>query len=448
VLCTGDLHVGRRPSRLADGVDARGWSCACVWNDIVDYAVRERVDLLLISGDWVDHDNRFYEAFGPLERGLRRLEQAGVDTLAVAGNHDYDVLPRLATQLAGDGAGNKHFRLLGRDGRWERHTVRRDGRPPVHVDGWSFPRESVLENPLRDYPRPAGAGDGCPVIALLHADLDQPQSRYAPVAISDLRGAAAVTLWLLGHIHAGKLHDSGAGPLVLYPGSPQAMDPGEPSQHGPWLLEIDGTARRVRPVHLPMSKVRYDRLTVDVTGVATDQDLEATLSRAIRQHAASLADCCGPLEYASLRLVLTGRSPLHRRLRACCEPIRADLQVHEGNFCVRVERIEVETRPAFDLEQLARNNDAPAVLARVLLGLEARGPGGVADAGDGADALLSEVAQRLADVYGAKAYRNIATDPPPDAAAARRVLARQAYLLLDELLAQREVPAEEVAGAL
>src|SRR5688572_5171381 len=99
ILCTGDLHVGRRPSRLAEHIDARRCSCASVWNDIVEYALRERIDLLLVSGDWVDRENRFYEAFGPIERGLRVLDGAGIDTVAVAGNHDFDVLPRLADQL-------------------------------------------------------------------------------------------------------------------------------------------------------------------------------------------------------------------------------------------------------------------------------------------------------------------------------------------------------------
>src|SRR5690606_30847102 len=99
VLCAGDLHIGRRPTRLPSDVDSSRLSCARSWESIVDYAVDQRVDVLALSGDVVDQSNKFYEAIGPLERGLARLRAAGVATVAVAGNHDHDVLPQLARSI-------------------------------------------------------------------------------------------------------------------------------------------------------------------------------------------------------------------------------------------------------------------------------------------------------------------------------------------------------------
>ena len=83
VILTGDLHVGRRPSRVSDHIDCRRCSCAAAWAAVVDYALQQKADVVAISGDLVDRENRFYEAFGPLERGLRRLSEAGIDTVAV-----------------------------------------------------------------------------------------------------------------------------------------------------------------------------------------------------------------------------------------------------------------------------------------------------------------------------------------------------------------------------
>src|SRR5690606_1937215 len=98
ILCAGDLHLGRRSSRVPWDGDGAAGSCAEAWMRLVECAIRERVDLVALSGDLVDHDNRWFEAFGPLERGLKRLADAGIPVYAVAGNHDYDTLPHLRSE--------------------------------------------------------------------------------------------------------------------------------------------------------------------------------------------------------------------------------------------------------------------------------------------------------------------------------------------------------------
>lgn len=67
LLATGDIHIGRRPMRIRDAELAERASAARMWEDIVSRAVFERADVVLLSRDIVDHDNRFYEATGPLE---------------------------------------------------------------------------------------------------------------------------------------------------------------------------------------------------------------------------------------------------------------------------------------------------------------------------------------------------------------------------------------------
>src|SRR5262245_1795132 len=123
LLCIGDMHLGRRPARLpADlEVDASELGPAAAWKRCTAFAIAERVDAVLLAGDVVESANRFFEAFGVLERGVRELEAAGIRTIGVAGNHDVEVLPRLADEIAG-------FHLLGRGGRWESVEVARDGR--------------------------------------------------------------------------------------------------------------------------------------------------------------------------------------------------------------------------------------------------------------------------------------------------------------------------------
>jgi DNA repair exonuclease SbcCD nuclease subunit len=432
IVLTADLHVGRRPSRVDDEGLCRRASCAAACGAVVDLALREKADVVAIAGDLVDRENRFYEAFGPLERGLRKLSDAGIDTVAVAGNHDFDVLPRLADQMTAT-----RFRLLGRGGQWQRHTLERDGRPVLHVDGWSFPSESVLDNPLRAGV-PAAPADGMPAIGLVHGDLDAASSRYAPLSLADLRGTCH-RFWLLGHVHKPALHEADGCCTVLYPGSPQGMDPGETGPHGPWLLDLNGQPR-LRPRHLQTCVVRYERLEVDVGGTAGKEQLQSRVIRALRQHLHACADSCETLKLVSFRLVLTGRTVMHRQLRQFCREIQPDLELAAGDVEARIEKIDVETRPAIDLPELARGAGAPAALARLLSDLSsgAREPATVS--------LVDQLVRELGGVWEARPYlplnRPADVEHPPEAApddqAARSLLLDRGLLLLDELLAQKE----------
>ncbi|CAN5773129.1 DNA repair exonuclease [soil metagenome] len=428
ILCTADLHMGRRPSRLPSHIDSGELSSTRCWAVIVDTAIEERVNLIALSGDIVDQANRYYEAVGPFEEGVKRLAGAGIRVVAVAGNHDHETLVAIARNFAPE-----VFTLIGRGGNWERVTIERDGQPVLHVDGWSFPQASYTDDPLREY-RPAPSG-GVPVLGLLHGDLDAAASRYAPVRLADLRSHPAA-LWLLGHVHAPALREEEEQVTVLYPGSPQAMDPGEAGWHGVWIAEIDG-AKRFSLRRVPITTVRYDSVEVDVGGEQSMGDVDARVSNAVRNHLReTLESGCGPLRYLSLRLRMVGRSTLHGELSRRMPQIVSELEMTEGGIVALVEQIEVATRPAFDLAELARGSDAPAIVARLALAIEA----GELDADQ--EALLQSATRAASEVSGTRAYRQIQDDQSGGAtsgAAVRQFLHEHSLLLLDSLLAQKEV---------
>ena len=425
VLCAGDLHIGRRPTRLPMDVDSSRLSCARAWESIVEYAVDQRVELLALSGDVVDQSNRYYEAIGPLERGLVRLREAGVTTVAVAGNHDHDVLPQVARSLNDDS-----FRLIGVGGVWERVTITSASGERVHVDGWSFPSEHVQYDPLRSYePQPDG---DAPVLGLLHADLDAPGSSYAPVALTDLQ-ARSVALWLLGHVHIPRLVDSGYGAPVLYPGSPQAMDPGEPGVHGAWLAELRPLARPA-PTLIPLSGVRYDADTVDVDGAAAIDDLRGRLERHVTSTMSRMArESADHLRVLSLRVAITGATALHREVRREAAIVQRDFDWRDGDVRGFVETVSVDTRPARDLEALARGDDAVAVLAQLALELASDDP--LAHSAP----IMGDVREVANALIGARQYRHVEDVRDGFDDAALRTIARQQSLaLLDELLSQKD----------
>jgi DNA repair exonuclease SbcCD nuclease subunit len=427
VLCTGDIHIGRRASRLPDPLpshlEAGQFSSAAAWGAVVDAALREQVDLVAVSGDVVDRQNRYFEAIGPFERGLRRLADAGIEVVAVTGNHDFDVLPLLAR-----GASGKYMRLLGAGGSWERHTVERSGVAVLHIDGWSFPSEHVLGNPLLSYSPPPA--DGVPVLGLVHADLDQSASQYAPVGLADLH-RQPVAAWLLGHIHHPRAIAEGGQPLVLYPGSPMAMDPGETGAHGPWLLEIrPGQAVTFRQI--PTSHIRYDTLPIDLDGINERDELLNDVTSSIQQRLLELARDGSDLSCVAFRLVLTGRTPLHRELSRHLRDLD-DFQPQARSVTGYVDRVLYETKPAINLDELVLRHDPPGELARVLVALESDPlPAAYRE-------LLDDTLARLNDVRRHRTYAAISDDERPDLASARRHLLREGYQLLDALVAQQEV---------
>jgi len=453
LLCSGDLHVGRRPSRVEGFLDAAQCSCAAMFGQIVARAIAERVDAVAFSGDLVDQSNKYHEAFGPLERGLRELAQAGIDVVAIAGNHDFDVLPRLAEAM-NDASAAGRFHLLGRAGSWD-CTLIGDGRnsPPLRVIGFSFPTERFTDNPLRTLQTSGLAGfadsDG-PILGLLHADLDQPQSVYAPVMRRDLCSncAADASMWLLGHIHRPQwIPSDGATPALLYPGSPAAMDPGEGGVHGPWIVEID-SAGRVSARQIPLSLVRYDEIEIDLTGVATTEAFDAMLPKRIREHVAAACEACAgggsAPELLCARVRLIGATSLHRELRTLAQAAVEQLDIQVNRCRVRLDGITIDTRPPVDLRSLAVGHSVVAELSRLLLELEQSENGGV----QAISPLLTQATELAEEIALCRAYQPLCGDARvgdgDDSSTARAMLRRQGLALLDELLAQKNPsPADE-----
>jgi DNA repair protein SbcD/Mre11 len=400
------------------------------WEGLVEAAVVEGVSALLLAGDVVDRDNRYFEAYGPLVRGVARLAEAGIPVVAVAGNHDSHTLHEV-----GAGSG---LVVLGRGGRWERWTLTSPaGDPVLHVDGWSFPTPHHSGDPAAAYDLHVPS-DGAPVVGLLHCDLDVPGSRYAPVSRASL-ARCPVIAWVLGHVHAPSLREAPGAVPVLQAGSLTALDPGETGRRGAWLLEVgEEEAPRFRP--LPLSRVRYEGVEVEVDGVVDEDGLRARVVAALSERLDGVVgEGVGPLEVVSCRVRLSGRSSLGPALAALQRELPdLDLADREGVRLV-VERVEVDTRPAVDLEALAQGSGAPALLARIILGLED-------------DEALRWAAERAAGaVAGRSHYAALSARREEDGVGAVVVvepselvgggLRRQAARLLDELLRQKGVEA-------
>ena len=246
ILAIGDVHLGTACSGVPEdvsswGVDGNELTPAAALRASVEFAIEQEVDAVLFAGDVVENTNARFEAMVPLEECIQRLLGAGIQVIAVAGNHDVEALPRLASLIGG-------FTLLGAGGEWESRVIERDGAICAEVIGWSFGERRVRHSPVAqllsepiDFAAPA-----VPRIGLLHADLNASGGIYAPIRQAEL-DEAGFDAWLLGHIHKPSIESLSSpvdGKPKGYLGSLVGLDPSETGPHGPWLLACVRVASR------------------------------------------------------------------------------------------------------------------------------------------------------------------------------------------------------------
>ena len=417
ILAVGDMHLGRTPSRLAADLLARELGPAAAWRRTVDAAIEHEVAAVLLAGDVVDRDDDFFEAYRALEEGVRRLTEAGIEVVGVAGNHDLKVLPRLAEHIPA-------FRLLGRNGTWEPVTVS-DGLEIVAVWGWSFPAATAASNPLADQRFTPEPGIN---LGLLHCDRDGgTDSRYAPVSSAEL-SSAGLDAWLLGHIH--KPDALAAATPNGYLGSLTGLDRGETGPRGPWLITVDG-GHITEFEHLLLAPLRWETLDVDLAGIAEPEDAQGRLLDAVKALDTELAALESSPRAVGLSVTLAGSTRFgteaHQRIS---QDELDDLHPGAGGTRYFAHCVTSDTRPQIDLGELARRHDPVGLLAARLLLLDRP------DGDPERERLVNKARRRLRNQSGRSRWSRLkyAGDDALDPAAWLR---QAGFRALDQLLAQQ-----------
>jgi len=411
LLAVGDMHLGRVPASLPEALaeDARALGPEVAWQRCVQRAVELGVEAVLLAGDVVDRERDFFSGYDQLRGGAERLLAAGIRVLAVAGNHDTHVLPRLADAVDG-------IELLGRGGQWQTAALSSGS-----VTGWSFPTRRVTRSPLTDWSDPGGAR---PRIGLLHCDRDQADSVYAPVSSRELQ-RAGMDAWLLGHVHRPDLGDG--DPPSGYLGSVSALRASETGDRGPWLIETGGS--RVRASQLVLAPLAFEAVEIDVGGLPAADALDAAVLGAGREAVADRARRDALPDALGLRIRLTGEHTDCAALRETAANLIAEPPVFGEDGCrVFVDRIDCDFAPPLDLEALARQPDPAGLLARDLLLL----------AGGDAEARRRLIAEARARMSAAGAISDLhAVAAEVTDAEAAEALARAGRAALARLMEQR-----------
>jgi len=347
-----DLHIDS-PLRGLDRYDGAPverlrTATRSAFERLIDTAISEHVDFLLLAGDIYDCDWQDFHT-GLFFRGqMVRLEREGIRVFIVQGNHDAQgviskqlVLPPNVTVFSSRAA----------------HTIRLDDRS-VAVHGRSFPERAVDEDLVPSYPPPV---PGFFNIGLLHTSLTgrAGHDTYAPTDLPTLNHKG-YDYWALGHVHAREV--IAERPRIVFPGNLQGRHAKETGPKGCELVTVE--AGRIESEFVALDVVRWNQLIVSLDGV---QRLEA-LGEAFR-HALEPVLIGAMDRLHAVRVTLTGSTELHRleasqpgTLAAAMYGAAQDI----GEAEVWIEQVRLDLTTPLDRVQTAQRQDAVGELVRLV----------------------------------------------------------------------------------
>jgi predicted phosphodiesterase len=299
------------------------------FDGLVDFAIAEAVDFVVIAGDLYDGDWKDYRTGLFFVERVGRLREAGIPVYLLQGNHDHEspITRRLQLQLPPNVS-----RFGSRTA--ETFTIERLG---VALHGRSFPQKAVTENLAAGYPAPL---PGHFNIGVLHTALGGlgGHENYAPCTLAELVNRG-YDYWALGHVHQAQvLHRD---PHVVFPGNLQGRNVRETGPKGAVLVEVD-EGRVQATTQLALDVVRWADLGVDVRGCVSVAEVVTRIATTLAEAVARDGD--GRL--LACRVRLQGQTPLHGELLASAGTLVAEAWAAAlglGSEHAWIERVSIET---------------------------------------------------------------------------------------------------------
>ena len=314
------------------------------YDRLIRLCVDKKVDALLVAGDVFDGATRDVPAQLKFVQGLNALKAKDIQVFLCHGNHD--PLDEWSTGLTLPD--NVH------QFREEAKCVRvNDSQNSPVVCGISYPTRKVEQSLLNKFPK---RDPDLFTIGLLHANVgaNSDHDPYAPCTVEELT-ASGYDYWALGHVHSRDIKQK-RNPMIVYPGNTQGRHSKETGPRGVYVVEVDEEKNISREEFVAVDIVRWERWSVDVSGVESLEDLRPHLDSRIKDGLNSIDGrhlvCC---------LRLTGRTHLYKQL-ALQETI--DQLIEALNLLWENKRpfvfcgdIKNSTSSALDLESVRQGTD-------------------------------------------------------------------------------------------
>lgn len=409
---TADLHLGAPFSGLR--TQSPRWANTLLtaiptaFQRMIDVAITEAVDFVIIAGDIFDSARPSYADFALFMNGLQQLAAADIPVYCCTGNHDplsswsaeYGTLPSnthlfsvetpsFFTFIKGDDGCDR--RDDAGDGVRGAHNVASVPSAPGAHNAASAPSvpgahsAASVPDPIRvvlggrgyyarSFPQDRDVSEGITwanccealpgsyepdfTIGVIHTGLNIDPTR-SPVEPRELM-RRGLDYWACGHIHQKVLIPSDA-PVIAFSGCPQGRAIQETGDHGILLVTLsDDEPNRVE--FIPTAPVVWQRFEVDVSSCETITQIQEKIQAAqfalnARSHA----------QHMICRVRLIGTTALHAQLT---DQVREDIRhaLNDSYDFFFIDAITGATRPPVDRATLEAEGLFPAVFMHTLDG--------------------------------------------------------------------------------
>ena len=351
---TADIHLDSPLSGLAAYKDAPVDLLRNVTRDaftrLVDLAIEEAVDFMVIAGDLYDGSWKDYNTGHFFCREMGRLNLANIPVYLLFGNHDADSEMTKKLTLPA----NVHTFESRKAGTFRIDALR------VALHGRSYKEPATVDNLASTYPEPLA---GWLNIGVLHTALEgyAAHANYAPCSVAEL-SAKGYDYWALGHVHEHAVIQT--APWIVFPGNLQGRHIRETGPRGAVMVNADN-AGILAVERVLVDSLRWEVVTVDASEAGTLQDVIRLVGGAFERLLAATPEHL----FLSVRVCIQGRTRAHGELFGLEPQLREEVlgqAAGQGSDRLWVEKVRLETLPLIDGGALALRTDALADLQRLL----------------------------------------------------------------------------------
>lgn len=254
---TADLHLDS-PFKGMTGLPKEGLrelreSTFTAFTNLIQYALENKPDFIIIVGDIYDGDNRSLRAQLKFQEGMKKLYEADIPVFICYGNHDhlsgrwtrFELPPNV--HVFGAEVGQAEIKVRGQN---------------IIVHGFSYAERHIREPMVEHFP--IVESQEAFHIGMLHGSIagDATHAVYAPFTKEALL-AKGYDYWGLGHIHLRQqLH---AEPPIVYPGNIQGRHRNERGWKGFYDVQLSKSAAEL--TFIPTSAIVFEQLEVSCAGI-------------------------------------------------------------------------------------------------------------------------------------------------------------------------------------
>lgn len=326
LLHLADIHIGTKFSNKREDVrKILKKSVLKAFESSVNYAIREKLDCVLIAGDLFDGGEiPFQGEFGFLSL-IERLEKSNINVFYTTGNHDpyknNDLFERLKTY--------KYIHPFYRSHPETVSIVTASGET-LHVTSAGHDQPSINENIIKDFPSKFSGGIhigiGHTMVAAVSGKVEH--GNYMPCTLEDLK-SKGYDYFALGHIHKSMTLDDEE--RIRYAGNIQGRHYKETGSKGGYLVEL--SEEYITSKFIPFHEVEWLQKTVGLTKSSESvYDVVKAVEEALGDEIPQNIKWIG-------RVHLEGESPLFHRLRQGDE-----LEALEETLIDRLDALDISVK--------------------------------------------------------------------------------------------------------